>query len=89
MTATTPPLLGESGRILPENGLCLKKVRNPKCISISLTVKAVHLELFSDLTTDAFIACLRCFIAGCGKLQTIWTNHGTNLVDLERTTRII
>ena len=51
------------------------------CISISLTVKAVHLELVSNLTTDAFIAYLRRFIAGCGKLWTIWSNHGTNLVD--------
>ena len=29
------------------------------CVFVSLTVKAVHLELVSDLTTDAFIACLR------------------------------
>ena len=33
-------------------------VKSYICVSVSLTVKAVHLELVSDLTTDAFIACL-------------------------------
>ena len=33
------------------------------CILVSLTVKAVHLELVSDLTTSAFIACLTHFVA--------------------------
>ena len=28
------------------------------CVFVSLSVKAVHLELVSDLTTEAFIACL-------------------------------
>ena len=32
------------------------------CLFVSLTVKAVHLELVSDLTTEAFIATLRRFI---------------------------
>ena len=31
------------------------------CVFVSLTVKGVHLELVSNLTTDAFIACLRRF----------------------------
>ena len=33
-------------------------VKSYACVFVSLTVKAVHLELVSDLTTDAFIACL-------------------------------
>ena len=36
------------------------------CVFVSLTVKAVHLELVSDLTSDAFIACLQRFIARRG-----------------------
>ena len=50
------------------------------CVFVSLTVKAVHLELVSDLTTEAFIACLRRFIARRGKPSTIWSDHGTNFV---------
>ena len=37
------------------------------CIFVALSVKAVHLELVLDLTTDAFLAALRRFIARRGK----------------------
>ena len=50
------------------------------CVFVSFTVKAVHLELVSDLTTDAFIATLRRFIARCGKPSLIVSDHGTNFV---------
>ena len=33
------------------------------CVFVSLSVKAVHLELVSDLTSESFIACLRRFIS--------------------------
>ena len=44
---------------------------------MSLTVKAVHLELASDLSSEAFIACLRCFVSRCGFL---WSDHGSNFI---------
>ena len=64
----------------------VKYVRKPTvvkayiCVFVSLTVKAVHLELVSDLTTDAFIACLRRFISRRGIPSMIWSDHGTNFV---------
>lgn len=50
------------------------------CVFVSLSVKAVHLELVSDLTTEAFIAALRRFMARRGRPSTIWSDHGTNFV---------
>lgn len=50
------------------------------CVFVSLTVKAVHLELVSDLTADAFTAYLRQFIYRCGLPSLIWSNPGTNFV---------
>ena len=50
------------------------------CIFVSLTVKAVHLELVSDLTSEAFIAALRRFIARRGYPTLLWSDHGTNFV---------
>ena len=50
------------------------------CVFVSLTVKAVHLEVVSDLTTEAFIACLRRFIARRGKPSLIWSDNGTNFI---------
>ena len=57
------------------------------CVFVSLSVKAVHLELVSDLTTEAFIACLRCFISRRGKPTVIWSDHGTNFVGASRELR--
>lgn len=48
------------------------------CVFVSPTVKAVHLELVTDLTSVAFIASLRRFIARRGIPTLIWSDHGTN-----------
>ena len=50
------------------------------CLFVSLSVKAVHIELVSDLTTEAFLACFRRFIARRGKPTLMWSDHGTNFV---------
>jgi hypothetical protein len=54
------------------------------CLFVSLSTKAVHLELASDLSTDAFIAALRRFVARRGKPSLIWSDHGTNFVGAVR-----
>ena len=61
-------------------------VRKPilvKCyvsVFVSLSVKAIHLELVSDLTTEVFLAALCHFIARRGKLSTVWSDNGSNFV---------
>ena len=55
-------------------------VKSYVCVFVSLSVKAVHLELVSDLTTEAFIACLRRFIARRGKPSLIFSDHGSNFI---------
>ena len=55
-------------------------VKSYVCVFVSLSVRAVHLELVSDLSTDAFIACLRRFISQRGKPTLLWSDHGTNFV---------
>ena len=47
------------------------------CVSVSFSVKAVHLELVSDLTTGVLIASLRQFIA-------YLSDHGTNFIGAVR-----
>jgi len=59
-------------------------VKTYVCVFVSLTVKAVHLELVSDLSTDAFIACLRRFISRRGIPGLIWSDHGSNFVGAAR-----
>ena len=56
------------------------------CVFVSFSVKAVHLEPVSDLTTDAFLACLRRFISRRGRPQHIHSDHGTNFVGASKET---
>ncbi len=66
--------------------LKLGHVRKPTtvCIFVSLSAKAIHLELVSDLTSAAFIACLRRFISRRGKPSSVWSDHGSNFVGASR-----
>ncbi|XP_055856101.1 uncharacterized protein LOC129919272 [Episyrphus balteatus] len=45
---------------------------------VCMTTKALHLELVSDLTTDAFLAALKRFIARRGKCSVMYSDNGTN-----------
>ena len=68
----------------------LGRVRKPTvvkayiCLFVAMSVKAVHLEAVSDLTSAAFIACLRRFVARRGKPSCIWSDHGSNFVGASR-----
>jgi hypothetical protein len=48
------------------------------CILVCFTTKAVHLELMSDLSTEAFLAALRRFIARRGRCNRIVSDCGSN-----------
>ena len=50
------------------------------CLFVSLTVKAVHLEVVSNLTSEALVATLRRFVARRGCPTLIWSDNGTNFV---------
>ena len=45
-----------------------------------LTIRAVHLEIAGDLSTDKFILALRRFIARRGKPKIMMSDNGTNFV---------
>ena len=54
------------------------------CVFVSLSVKAAHLELVSDLTSEAFISTFRRFIARRGKPSLVWSDHGSNFVGAQK-----
>lgn len=61
----------------------LRKAREYKVylsVFVCMSVKAVHFELVSDLTTDAFIAALDRFVSRRGCPDHLYSDCGTNFV---------
>lgn len=53
-------------------------------VFVCFSTKVVHLELVSDLTTDAFLASLKRLISRRGKPSRIYSDNATNFVDAKR-----
>ena len=53
------------------------------CIFSCLTVRAIHIEVAKDFSTDAFINAMRRFIARRGNPLYIYSDNGTNFVGAE------
>ncbi|GFX33343.1 integrase catalytic domain-containing protein [Trichonephila clavipes] len=51
------------------------------CVCICSVTRAIHLEILSDLTSDAIIATLKRFMSRRGKCSKIFTDNATNFVD--------
>jgi len=63
-----------------------KRYRNQRrikiyvCVFVCMSIKAIHLEIVSDLTSYGFLAALRRFIARRGMPEHVYSDNGTNFV---------
>ena len=84
----TPDIVFENLGLDYAGPICVKYgyVRKPTlvkayiCVFASLSLKAVHIELVSDLSSEAFIAALRRFVSRRGKPKLIWSDHRSNFL---------
>ncbi|GFT14719.1 integrase catalytic domain-containing protein [Trichonephila clavipes] len=72
--------LDYAGPIITKPNLKRSRVTLKSYIAIFIyfSTKATHLEVVSDLTTEAFLAYLRRFIARRSKPSVIWSDNATN-----------
>lgn len=47
-------------------------------VFVCMVTKAIHLKIVTDLTTDAFLGCLRRFFAQRGKCKALYSDNATN-----------
>ncbi|KAG7305743.1 hypothetical protein JYU34_009868 [Plutella xylostella] len=66
--------------IADRSGRGARLTKSYLCIFICLAVKAVHIELVSSLTKEAYLAALNRFMARRGRPQTIYSDHGSNFI---------
>lgn len=68
--------------ILNRRGRGAKTVKCYICLFICFSTRAVHLELVSDLSTEAYLLTLKRFISRRGKPAVIYSDNGKNFVGL-------
>lgn len=76
------------GPILIRSGI--RRVVSKKCyvaVFVCFTTRAIHLELVSDLSTQAFLAALTRFMARRGLCSHIHSDNGTNFVGASKVLR--
>jgi len=59
------------------------------CIFVCMVVKASHIEVVSDLSTDAFLASLQRFVSRRGIPSNIYTDCGTNFKGADRQLQLL
>ncbi|XP_059047432.1 uncharacterized protein LOC131842884 [Achroia grisella] len=54
------------------------------CVFVCMSTRAVHLEVASDMSTQAFLAAFRRFVSRRGHCNQVWSDNGTNFVGAAR-----
>lgn len=70
--------------ILLHRGRGAKSVKGYIALFVCLTTKALHLDVASDLSSEAFISCLKRFVARRGIPSNIFSDNATNFVGANR-----
>lgn len=62
------------------NGRGFKSHKSYVAIFVCMATRAMHIELVSDLTADAFIAAYRRMVSRRGAIRNLYSDNGTNFI---------
>lgn len=65
-------------------GRCTKLTKAYKAVSVCLSTKALHLEVVSELSSNAFLSSFKRFVGRRGHCQNMYSDFGTNFVGAAR-----
>ncbi|XP_063382166.1 uncharacterized protein LOC134668654 [Cydia fagiglandana] len=54
------------------------------CLFVCMCTKALHIEVVSDMTTQAFLAAFKRFVSRRGHVAEMWSDHGTSFIGTEK-----
>lgn len=69
------------------NGRAAKKYKGYIAIFVCMSTSAVHIEIVTDYTTEAFVAAYKCFTGRRGICATLYSDCGTNFVGADKALR--
>lgn len=67
-------------QIRMSKGRGYKSTKGYICLFVCMSTRAVHIEAVSDMTTQAFLAAFRRFVARRGHCAHLWSDNGSNFV---------
>lgn len=70
--------------IRPTKGRGYRSTKGYISLFICMATRAIHLEVVSDLTSEAFLAAFKRFVARRGHCAELWSDNGTNFVGANR-----
>lgn len=66
--------------IIPRHGRGVRSTKAYICLFICLVTKGIHVELSSDLSTEAFLNAFKRFLSRRGPVSVLYSDRGTNFI---------
>lgn len=67
-------------QIRMSKGRGYKSTKGYICLFVCMVTRAVHIEAVTDMTTNAFLAAFRRFVARRGHCKHLWSDNGSNFI---------
>lgn len=71
-------------QVLMSKGRGAKSNKAYIAIFVCMAVKAIHLELVGDLTSESFVGAFRRFVARRGRCTHLWSDQGRNFIGADK-----